>query len=78
MSGPEKALTRRELSEDLKKLKEEVVHEFHVISEWLMDHIKLLAEGHIGVVQQLDRMEKGFAEMRAENERHHIETRALV
>ncbi len=56
---------------DLKKFKEEIIHEFHVISEGLIDQIKLLAEGHSGIIDRLDRMEK-------ENERQHQETRALV
>ncbi len=56
--------------EDLKKLKEEIVHQFHVISEGLIDQIKLLAEGHSGIIDRLDRMEK-------ENERQHLETRPL-
>jgi len=46
-------------------------HEFHIISEGLIDQIKLLAEGHSGIIDRLDRMEK-------ENERQHLETRALV
>ena len=57
--------------EDVNKLKGEIIHEFHVISEGLIDQIKLLAEGHSGIIDRLDRMEK-------ENERQHIETRALV
>jgi len=57
--------------QDLKNFKEEIVHEFHVISEGLIDQIKLLAEGHSGIIDRLDRMEK-------ENERQHLETRALV
>ena len=57
--------------EDLKKFKEEIIHEFHLISEGLIDQIKLLAEGHSGIIDRLDRMEK-------ENERQHQETRALV
>jgi hypothetical protein len=59
------------IKEDLKKFKEEIVHEFHVISERLIDQIKLLAEGHSGIIDRLDRIEK-------ESERQHIETRALV
>jgi len=64
---------RNEVStrEDLKKFKEEIIHEFHLISEGLIDQIKLLAEGHGGIIVRLDRMEK-------ENERQHQETRALV
>ncbi len=54
-----------------KGLEERVVHQFHVISEGLIDQIKLLVEGHAGIVTRLDSMEK-------ENERQHQETRALV
>jgi hypothetical protein len=57
--------------EDVEKFKEEIIHEFHLISEGFIDQIKLLAEGHSGIIERLDRMEK-------ENERQHIETRALV
>ena len=45
--------------EDLKKFKEEIIHEFHIISEGLIDQIKLLAEGHSGIIQRLNRMEEG-------------------
>ena len=54
-----------------KGLEERVVNQFHIISEGSMDHIKLLAEGHVGIVERLGRMEK-------ENERQHLETRALI
>jgi len=74
MSAPENVATK----EDLKNFKEEIVHEFHVVSEGLMDHIKLLAEGHTGVVQRLDRVGKEIGELRVESERQHGETRALV
>jgi acetyl-CoA carboxylase carboxyltransferase component len=57
--------------EDLKKFKEEIIHQFHLISEGLIDQIKLLADGHSGIIDRLDRMGK-------ENERQHLETRALV
>ena len=59
------------IKQEMKKFKEEIIHEFHVISEGLIDQIKLLAEGHRGIIDRLDRMEK-------ENERQHLETRALV
>lgn len=55
----------------LKDLEGGVVNQFHIISEGLMDHIKLLAEGHVGIVERLDRIER-------ENERQHLETRALI
>ena len=64
--------------EDLKKFKEEIIHEFHVISEGLIDQIKLLAEGHSGMIDRLDRMDTRLDRMEKENERQHLETRALV
>jgi len=67
LAGVKETATR----EDLNKFKEEIIHEFHVISEGLIDQIKLLAEGHSGIVKRLDRMER-------ENERQHLETRSLV
>jgi hypothetical protein len=57
--------------EDLEKFQQEIIHEFHVISEGLVDQIKLLAEGHSGILHRFDRIEK-------ENERQHSETRALI
>ena len=72
--------TRKEvpIKEDLKKFKEEIVHEFHVISEGLIDQIKLLAEGHSGIIDRLGRMDVRLDRMEKENERQHLETRALV
>ena len=67
LSVPKEVVTKK----DMNKFKEEIVHEFHVISEALIDQIKLLAEGHSGIIERPDRMEK-------ENERQHLETRALV
>ena len=67
MSAPGEVATK----EDLKEFKEEIIHEFHVISEGLLDHIKLLAEGHSGLVHEL-------GEIRKDNERQHLETRALI
>ena len=71
---------RNEVStkEDLKKFKEEIIHEFHLISEGLIDQIKLLAEGHSGIIDRLNRMDVRLDRMEKENERQHIETRALV
>jgi hypothetical protein len=78
--------------EDLQNFKGEIVHQFHIVAEGLVDQIKLLAEGHAGVIERLDRVEKGndlLAEghlaivqrldrIEKENERHHLETRALI
>jgi len=74
MGVPEESVIR----EDLKKFREEIVHEFHAVSEGLLDQIKLLAEGHSAVVQRLDRLGEKFGQLRKENEHQHIETRALI
>ncbi len=101
------------IRQDLEKFKQEIIHEFHIVSEGLIDQIKLLAEGHSGIIshikivdERLDRMEKGnevlaggqigitqrlervetrlahvetrLDHMEKENERQHLETRALV
>ncbi|OGP66434.1 MAG: hypothetical protein A2170_07860 [Deltaproteobacteria bacterium RBG_13_53_10] len=55
----------------LKGFEERIVDRFHVVSEGLIDQIKLLAEGHTGIIDRLGQMEK-------ENEREHLETRAVV
>jgi hypothetical protein len=67
--GKFKALEER-MDQKMTSLEVRVIDQFHIISEGLMDQIKLLAEGHAGIVGRLDRMEK-------ENERQHLETRAL-
>ncbi len=115
------------IKKELESFKEEIIQQFHLISEGLIDQIKLLAEGHAGMIdqikivnQRLDRLEKGnellaegqsgmlqrldrvetrldqvetrldqvetkldrvetkLDQMEKENERQHIETRALV
>jgi len=43
---------------DLKSFKEEIVHQFHLISEGLIDQIKLLAERHSGIIQRLEHIDK--------------------
>ncbi len=77
---------------DLQSFKEEIVHQFHLISEGLIDQIKLLAEGHSGIIERLDHIDKenrllaeGHAgiiqrldHIEKENERQHLETRSLV
>ncbi|MDP2969878.1 MAG: hypothetical protein Q8P64_11835 [Deltaproteobacteria bacterium] len=77
---------------DLKEFKDEIIHEFHIVAEGLTDHIKLLAEGHSGLAQRLDRVETRLEgvenrldkveirldHMEAENERQHMETRSLI
>jgi len=55
---------------DLQSFKDEIIHQFHIISEGLVDQIKLLAEGNSGIIQRLGRIEE-------ENKREHLETRAL-
>jgi hypothetical protein len=43
---------------DLQSLKEDIIQQFHIISEGLIDQIKLLSEGHTGIIDRLDRIEK--------------------
>jgi hypothetical protein len=74
MSTREQAASKedlKDLQKDLKLFKEEIVHEFHVVSEGLGAQIKLVAEGPSVLVERLDRIEK-------ENERQHLETRSLI
>ena len=66
------------IKRDLQNFKEEIIHQFHLISEGLIDQIKLLAEGHSGMIQRLDRIETRLDHLEKENERQHLETRALV
>jgi hypothetical protein len=56
---------------DLQPFKDEIIHQFHIISEGLIDQIKLLTEGNSGIIQRLDRIEE-------ENKHEHLETRACV
>jgi hypothetical protein len=63
---------------DLQSFKAEIIHQFHIISEGLIDQIKLLAEGHSGIIQRLDRVETRLDKMEEENKREHLETRALI
>jgi hypothetical protein len=41
--------------EDLEKFKEEIVHQFHVISEDVISQVKQVAEGVANVNEKLDR-----------------------
>ena len=63
---------------DLQSFKEEIIQQFHIISEGLIDQIKLLAEGHSGIIQRLDRVETRLDKMEDENKHEHLETRALI
>ena len=42
--------------DDLKTCKEEIVHQFHVVSEGIIDQIKLVAERVATLNEKLDRM----------------------
>ena len=43
------------VKEDLKSFKEEIIHEMHVISENVIDQVKLVAEGVSNVNEKLER-----------------------
>jgi predicted nucleic acid-binding Zn-ribbon protein len=49
--------------QDLKSFKEEILHQFHVISEGVIDQVKQVAEGVANVDEKLDR---SFNELKAE------------
>ena len=59
MNGRKESATK----EDLKNFKEEILHQFHVISEGVIDQVKQVAEGVANVNEKLDR---GFNELKAE------------
>lgn len=41
---------------DLKGFKEDIIHQFHVVSEGVIDQVKLVAEGVATVNEKLDRI----------------------
>jgi hypothetical protein len=48
------------IKEDLQNFKEEIVHQFHVISEGVIDQVKQVAEGVANVNEKLDRRFNGL------------------
>jgi hypothetical protein len=42
--------------DDLKSFKEEIIHQFHVVSEGVIDQVKLIAEGVTTANEKLDRI----------------------
>lgn len=77
LAGLEERQERRQ-DEKVKGLEERIVNQFHIISEGLVDHIKLLAEGHAGIVDRLKAIDDRLDRIEKENEKQHLETRALV
>jgi predicted nucleic acid-binding Zn-ribbon protein len=61
--------------EDLKSFKEEIIHQFHVVSEGVIDQVKLVAEGVATVNEKLDRR---FNELKAEIQETRQEVLAAV
>ncbi len=61
--------------EDLEKFKEEIVHQFHVISEDVISKVKQVAEGVANVDEKLDRR---FNELKAEIQETRQEVLAAV
>ncbi|MCJ7545854.1 MAG: hypothetical protein MUP30_03350 [Deltaproteobacteria bacterium] len=74
MSVPEDNVSKK----DLQSLKEDIIHQFHIISEGLIDQIKLLSEGHTGIIDRLNRTDAHLDRMEKENEYQHSETRSLI
>jgi hypothetical protein len=48
------------IKEDLQNFKEEIVHQFHVISEGVINQVKQVAEGVANVNEKLDRRFNGL------------------
>jgi len=48
--------------DDLKSFKEEIIHQFHVVSEGVIDQVKLVAEGVATVNEKLERTRKELKE----------------
>ena len=48
--------------EDLESVKEEIIHEFHVVSEDIIGQVKLLAEGVAALNEKLDKSCKELEE----------------
>jgi hypothetical protein len=61
--------------EDLKTIKEEIVHQFHIISEDLRSDVKQVAEGVVTVNAKLDR---GHQELRREIQETRQEVLAAI
>ena len=69
--------TRKESAtkKDLQGLKEEIVHQFHVISEGVISQVKQVGEGVANVDEKLDRR---FNELKAEIQETRQEVLAAV
>ena len=61
--------------EDLQGFKEEILHQFHVISEGVIDQVKQVAEGVATVNEKLDRR---YNELKAEIQETRQEVLAAV
>jgi hypothetical protein len=48
--------------EDLKSFKEEIIHQFHLVSEGVIDQVKLVAEGVATVNERLEAVRKELKE----------------
>ena len=48
--------------DDLKSFKEEIIHQFHVVSEGVIDQVKLVAEGVTTANEKLERTRKELKE----------------
>ncbi len=70
--GPRKASATKE---DLQNFKEEILHQFHIISEGVIDQVKQVAEGVVNVNEKLDRR---FDEVKTEIQETRQEILAAV
>jgi len=67
MNDPKDEVTKK----DLQGFKEEIIHQFHIVSEGLVDQIKLLAEGHAGLSARLKGVDERLERIEKETEGLH-------
>ena len=63
------------LDQKVDQFKEEIIHQFHMISEGVISQVKLVAEGVMNLDEKLTREISGF---RKENEQAHQEIMAMI
>lgn len=68
-------ITKNDLSEALDQFKEEMIHQFHMISGGVISQVKLVAEGVMNLDEKFTREISGF---RKENEQAHHEIMAMI
>ena len=74
----EKGLTKKDLEQVFKGFEKRHDEKMKILEKRVVDQIKLLAEGHAGIINRLNIVDERLNRMEKENERQHVETRALI